>query len=74
MDFVLQGKSDRGDDSVRSLAVVLDDDITNIIDQICIVSLAADHSVGAQAAVQRVRAIVAGQDIGRLIADDEVIA
>ncbi|CAF0856079.1 unnamed protein product [Rotaria sp. Silwood1] len=63
-----QRVGDAGADRVRAFAGVLDDDVTDVVDDVGVVARAAHQAVGARAAVQHVGAAVAGDDVVQLVA------
>ena len=67
-DIVAEGVGNRGMDDVRPLSGMFEDAIMAIVDVIAIVALAADHTVGASATIDRVVAAEAEKDIVAAVA------
>ena len=47
--------------------------VADIVDEVDVVAVAADHGVGAKAAIQRVVAAKAAQRVGEIAAGDDVV-
>src|SRR5262249_52950163 len=71
-DVAAEGEARRGQDGVVAFVGILGDLVTRVIDDIDIVALAADETVGAAAAVEMVVAVAAGQRVDPAIADDDI--
>ena len=63
LDIGRQRIAYRGVDRVHALAGLLDHHVAGIVDNIAVVASAADHRIGAGAAIQQIVATVAGQNV-----------
>ena len=63
LDVLGDGAFERGHHGVDAAICGLDDDVVEVIDEVGVVAVAADHDVAADAAVERVVAEAADQGL-----------
>ena len=68
LDIAAEREAHRCPDRVGALAVVLRNPIADIVDHIGVVAVAARHRVAADAAIKKVVAPVAREDVGKRVA------
>ena len=69
-----EAEADRGLHRVGAIAAALLDHVADVVDHVGVVAQSAEHTVGADAAVQRVVAGEAKKNVGALISIESVIA